>query len=52
MLPSLNENSAREPNPMPKPLYLYLFRSEFIVSFTNPNKKSHNVKSVFKSLGH
>ena len=52
MLSSLNENPARERNPMAKPLYLYLFRSEFLVSFTNPSQKSHNVKSVFKSLGY
>ena len=51
-LPSLNENSERETNPLPQPLYLYLYRSAFLVSFTDPNKQLPNVKSVFKSLDH
>ena len=52
MLPSGNENSERESNHMPQPLYLYLYRSAFLVSFTDPNKQLRNVKSVFKSLSH
>ena len=48
MLPSSNENSERESNPMPQPLYLQLSRSAFLVSFTDPNKKSSNVKFVFE----
>ena len=38
MLPSVNENSDRESDPMPYSLCLYLSRSAFIVSFTDPNK--------------
>ena len=41
-----------ESNPMPKPLYLYLSQSVFSVSFTNPNKQSFKVKSVFTSDDH
>ena len=59
MLKSGNENSERESNPMPYPLYLYLSGSVFLVTFTDPNKqffickkyiKFFNVKSVFKFL--
>ena len=39
-LPSVNENSEQESNPVLYPLYLYLSRSAFLVSFTDPNK--HN----------
>ena len=52
MLPSGNENSERESNPVPYPLYLYLSGSRFLVSFTDPNKQLFNVKSVFKFLNH
>ena len=45
MLRSVNENFF-----MTKPLYLYLFGSAFLVSFTEPNKQLFNVKSVFKFL--
>ena len=45
-LPSDNENSECKSNPLPYPLYLYLSRSPFFVSFADPNK----FKSVFKSL--
>ena len=52
MLPSVNKNSERESNYMPCPLYLYLFRSVFLVSFTNPENQFFNVKSVWKFLNH
>ena len=44
MLPSVNKNSERESNYMLYPLYLYLFRSVFLVSFTNPENQFFNVK--------
>ena len=47
-LPSVNANSERKSNPMQQPVYLYLSRSAFLVSFTEPNKQLPNVKSVFK----
>ena len=50
MLPSVNENPEREPNPMLWPLYLYLSGSVFLVSFTDRNNQLFNVKSVFKFL--
>ena len=52
MLPCANENSKRESNPMLSLLYLYLFGSAFLVSFTDPNKQLFNVKSVFQFLDH
>ena len=52
MLPSVNENSERELDPMSSPPYLYLSRSAFLVSFTDSNKQLPNVQSVFKSVGH
>ena len=52
ILPSGNKNCERESNLIPQPLYLYLSRSAFLVSFTDPNKQLPNAKSVFKSLGH
>ena len=52
ILPSVNENSERESNPLQELLYLYLSRSAFLVSFIDPNKQLPNVKSVFRSLGH
>ena len=48
--PSVNKSSEQASNPMPKPLYLYLSRSAFLVSFTNPNKELPNVKYIFKFL--
>ena len=39
VLPSGNETSERESNPIPKPLYLYLSRSTFLVSFTDKQLK-------------
>ena len=36
MLPSANENSERESNLIPKPVYMYLSGSTFLVSFTDP----------------
>ena len=50
MLLSGIENSERESNPIPQPLYLYLIRSAFLVSFTGPNKQLTNVKIAFKFL--
>ena len=50
MRPSVNKNSERESNPMPYPLYLYLFGSAFLVRFADPNKQIFNVKSIFKFL--
>ena len=38
VLPSVNENSERESNPMSWLLQLYLSGSAFLVSFTDPNK--------------
>ena len=52
MLPSLNENSERESNPMPWLVYLYLSGSAFLVSFTDPKAQLFNVKSMFKFLNH
>ena len=49
-LPSVNENSEQESNPILWPVYLYLSRSAFLLSFTDPNKQLLNVKSVFKFL--
>ena len=46
-LPSDNENSERKSNRMLYPLYLYLSRSAFLVSFTDPNKQLLNAKYVF-----
>ena len=51
-LPSVNKNCEQESNPVLYPLYLYLTRSTFLISFTDPNKQLPNVKSVFKSLDH
>ena len=47
MLPSVNENSERESNPMPKPQYLYLCGSAFLVRFTDPNKQLCNVNNQY-----
>ena len=50
MLPSGNENSEREPNPIPLPVYKYLSGSAFLVSLTDSNKQLTHVKSVFKLI--
>ena len=47
MLPSVNENSERESNPMLKPLYLYSSRSAF---FTDSNKQLPHVKMCLNFL--
>ena len=47
MLSSVNENSERQSNPMPQPLYLYLSGSAFLVSFRDPNKQLLKVKYVY-----
>ena len=52
MVPSVNEISERESNPMLEPLCLYLSRLAFLVSFSDPNKQYFNAKSVFQSLNH
>ena len=52
ILPSVNENSERESNPMLYRLYLYLSRSALLISFTDPNKQLFNVKPLFKFLNH
>ena len=36
--PLVNKNFAWKSNPMPQPVYLYLSRSAFLVSSTDPNK--------------
>ena len=36
----------------PQPLYLYLSRLGFLVSFANPNKQLFNVKFVFEFLNY
>ena len=50
MLPSVNKNSERELNPMPKLLYLYFSGPAFLVRFTDRYKQLFNVKSEFKFL--
>ena len=50
--PSGNEICERESNPMLQPTYLYLYKSAFLVSFTDPNKQLPSVKSVFKFLNY
>ena len=47
---SVNKNYEQESNPMSWPLQLYLSRSAFLVSFTDPDKQLPNVKHVFKFL--
>ena len=51
-LPSVYKNSEQKSNHIPRPLYLYLSGSAFLVSFTDPDKQFLNVKSVFKFLNH
>ena len=48
MLPSGNENSERESNPVLQPLYLRLSGLAFLVNFTGQNNQLSNVKSVAK----
>ena len=50
MLPSVNENSERESNPMRWPSYLYLSESAYLVSFSDPNKQLLNVISALAFL--
>ena len=42
-VPSGNENSEQESNPMLQLLYLYLSKSEFLVSFRDPIKQLENL---------
>ena len=44
-----NENSERESNPIPYPVYTYLSGSAFLANLTSPNKQSFKVKSELKS---
>ena len=46
MLLSDNENSEWKFNSMSEPLYLYLSRSAFLVTFTNPYKQLLNAKEI------
>ena len=50
--PSVNGDCERESIPIFYLRYLYLSRSEFLVSFRDPDKQLTNVKSVFKSLAY
>ena len=43
---SVNKNFEQESNPMLEPVYLYLSRSAFLISFTDPNEQLPNAKSV------
>ena len=52
MLPSGNENSEREWNPILQPLYKYLSGSAFSAYLTPSNKQSFKVKSKFKPREH
>ena len=45
------DENEPESNPMSQPLY-FMSASAFLVSFTNPNKQSFKVKSVFKARSH
>ena len=51
MVPSGNENSERESNPMLQPLYLRLSGLAFLVNFTGQNNQLSNVKPVAKYFG-
>ena len=46
--PSGNENSERESNPIPQPLYSYLSGSAFVSNLTPPNKQFFKAKSESK----
>ena len=48
MLPSGNENSERESNPIPESVYMYLSGSVLVVSLSDPHKQLPDVKYVFK----
>ena len=48
-LPSGDDNSERELNPIPQSPYIYLSGSGFLANFTPPNKQSFKVKFKFKS---
>ena len=47
-----NENSELEWNKIPKPQYMYLSGSAFLVNLKFPNKQSLKVKSEFNSCDH
>ena len=51
-LASVNDNSEREHNPIPKSLYTGLFGSASSANLTLPNRQSFKVKSEFKSPDH
>ena len=48
---SVNKNFEQESNPMLEPVYLYLSRSSFLISFTDPNEQLPNAKSVLLNCG-
>ena len=52
MLPSGNENSKRESNPIPKPVYTYLSGSAFLAKLTPPSKQSFKIKLEVKFRDH
>ena len=52
MLPTVNESSEQESDPLLQPLFLYLSGPAFLVSSTDPYKELFAVKSVFKSFDH
>ena len=52
MLLSDNENSERESNPIPEPVYIYLSQLTLFDSFIALNEQSFRVKSAFKSRDH
>ena len=47
-----SEKSECKSNPIPKPLYTYLFGSAFLANLTSPNKQSFKVKSGVISHDH
>ena len=52
MLPSGNENSEHESNPIPQTVYTYLSGSAFLANLAPPNKQSFKAKSEFKYIDH
>ena len=52
MLPSGNENSERESNPVPYCEYEFSSSLAFLISLTASNKEYFRVQLVFKSHDH
>ena len=48
-IPSGNEFSEHESNPIPQPLYTHLSGSALLANLKPPNKESFKVRSKFKS---